>query len=112
MAADLDAEPSHYGLHPLAKSGANPWSDRVCVGRAANNDVVLKHDRISKLHAYFHRPRGAWRLSDANSANGTRVDGAVVPGGGDGVVVKGGQTVSFGPVAGELIASGDLYDAL
>src|SRR5262249_4747267 len=74
MAADLDVEPERYGLHALTKSGANPWSDRVCVGRAANNDVVLKDDRISKLHAYFHRPKRAWRLSDARSANGTRVD--------------------------------------
>src|SRR5262249_57237551 len=111
MAADLDVEPDRYGLYRLTKTGNNPWSDRVCVGRAANNDVVLKNDRISKLHAYFHRQRGVWRLSDARSANGTRLDGSLVPAG-DGLEVKGGQQVSFGTVAGELIASAELYDAL
>jgi pSer/pThr/pTyr-binding forkhead associated (FHA) protein len=112
MAADLEVEPERYVLYPLTKSGANPWSDRVCVGRAANNDVVLKNVRISKLHAYFHRQRGAWRLTDAKSANGTRLDGALVPPGEDGIEVKGGEQVAFATITGELIASAELYDAL
>jgi pSer/pThr/pTyr-binding forkhead associated (FHA) protein len=98
---------------PLSKSGSNPWSDRILVGRASNNDVVLRNDRISKLHAWFQvSPRGVWRVYDARSANGTRIDGDLVPPGEEGLEVESGQVVMFGTVATRLLSSGELYDAL
>jgi hypothetical protein len=113
MAALLAAEPGRFGLYPVAKSGSNPWSDRILVGRASNNDIVLRNDRISKLHAYFQcGQRGVWRVHDARSANGTRVEGVVVPSGDAGVEVQSGQVVTFGTVPTELIESGELYDVL
>jgi pSer/pThr/pTyr-binding forkhead associated (FHA) protein len=112
MSAQLAAEPGRYGVYPLAKSGSNPWSDRILVGRASNNDVVIKNDRISKLHAYFQSgPRG-WRVYDARSANGTRVDGVLVPPGEEGLEVKSGQVVMFGTVAAQVFDSAELYEAL
>jgi hypothetical protein len=117
MAAHLTDEPGRFGMYPIAKSGSNPWSDRVLVGRASNNDIVLRNDRISKLHAYFQyhgreTQRGAWRLYDARSANGTRVDGLVVPPGEEGLEVRTGQVVIFGTVPTQVIESGALYDAI
>ena len=109
----LAADPSRFGLYAVSKSGSNPWADRVLVGRASNNDIVLRNDRISKLHAYFQMSaRGVWRVFDAKSANGTRVDGDLVPAGEEGVEVKIGQVVTFGTLTCELVSSGDLYDAL
>src|SRR6185503_11639225 len=37
----LAADPSRFGLYAVSKSGSNPWADRVLVGRASNNDIVL-----------------------------------------------------------------------
>ncbi len=113
MAALLAGDPGRFGLYPVAKSGSNPWSDRILVGRASNNDIVLRNDRISKLHAYFQcGPRGVWRVHDARSANGTRVDGVAVPPGDEGLEVHAGQVVAFGNMSTEIIDSGELYDAL
>ena len=106
-------DPGRFGLYPLSKTGTNPWSDRVLVGRASNNDIVLRNDRISKLHAYFQLgARGIWRIYDARSANGTRVDGVAVPPGEAGVAIRPGQIVMFGTVATELVDSATLYDSL
>jgi len=113
LAKQLAVEPGRFGIYPLTKSGSNPWSDRVLVGRASNNDIVLRNDRISKLHAYFQcGARGVWRLYDAKSANGTRVDGASVPPGEDGIEIQNGQILMFGTVATELVDSATLYDSI
>lgn len=109
----LAQDPARFGLYPLSKSGSNPWSDRIHVGRASNNDIVLRNDRISKLHAYFQcGARGVWRLFDAKSANGTHVDGVAVPADEEGVEIHSGQFLVFGTVATELIDSATLYDAI
>src|SRR6478609_4478305 len=34
-------------VHPLRKSGANPFA-MITIGRAPNNDIVLTYDEISK----------------------------------------------------------------
>jgi hypothetical protein len=113
LLAQLASEPGRFGAYPVAKGGSNPWSDRILVGRASNNDIVLRNDRISKLHAWFQLgPRGVWRLHDARSANGTRIDGLLVPSGDEGVEVRSGQTVVFGTVAAQVLESGELYDSL
>src|SRR5262249_55171987 len=38
----LAFDPAGYVLHPLTKSSANPWREQVLIGRALNNDVVLR----------------------------------------------------------------------
>lgn len=52
----------------------------ITVGRAANNDIILGDDSVSNFHAYFVHERSLWHLSDAESSNGTRVDGTLVQG--------------------------------
>jgi hypothetical protein len=50
--------------------------DRVTVGRAPSNDVVLDHDgTVSSLHAVLERYAGGWTLRDLGSRNGTLVGG-------------------------------------
>ncbi len=38
----------------LKKSDRNTWRARISVGRAKNNDVVIRERAISKLHAHFY----------------------------------------------------------
>lgn len=62
-------------VFPLRKQATNAFAMMVTVGRAANNDIVLPYDGISKFHAYFSNLGGSWVLVDAKSTNGTFVEG-------------------------------------
>jgi hypothetical protein len=56
-------------------------ADRITVGRAFNQDIVLRHGSVSKFHAWIEmdEARGA-HVADAGSRNGTRVnDGVLAP---------------------------------
>ena len=51
----------------------------VCrIGSHASNDVVLDDKTISRFHCRIVREGNAWRITDAGSKNGTRVDGVKV----------------------------------
>jgi pSer/pThr/pTyr-binding forkhead associated (FHA) protein len=55
--------------------------DRVTVGRATGNDIVLADDtQVSRVHAVFERLGGTWSVRDVNSRNGTFVNGNRVSG--------------------------------
>lgn len=58
---------------PLVKSRRNAFRNLVTVGRSVNNDVILAHPAVSKLHAFFRLPQDdeAWTLTDPGSSNGT-----------------------------------------
>ncbi len=58
---------------------SNAFAMMITLGRAPNNDLVLPDQRVSKFHAYFRRVGAQWMLNDANSMNGTWVDGVQVP---------------------------------
>lgn len=62
-------------VFPLRKQATNAFGMMVTVGRAANNDIVLPYDGISKFHAYFSNLGGNWVLVDAKSTNGTFLEG-------------------------------------
>lgn len=55
--------------------------NRVFVGRAAENDVVVPHDDVSRHHALIYRESSQSWLRDLSSANGTTIDGSPVSGG-------------------------------
>jgi hypothetical protein len=113
LASLLRVDPERYGFHRIIKSGANPWSDRIIVGRAPNNDIVLRHESVSKVHAYFENGKvveGEWRVRDAKSRNGTRLDGAAVSSDEEGVPVQSGSLITFGSVACLILSSGDVFD--
>ena len=51
----------------------------IGVGRARNADVYLPNPKVSKYHAYFSRnDAGQLSLTDAESRNGTWVDGTKI----------------------------------
>jgi hypothetical protein len=70
------------GLHralviPLEKKEPSSPDRMIFVGRAANNDMVLLNEMVSKVHAYFCKVPGSdvVQVVDMNSTNGTFVNG-------------------------------------
>jgi hypothetical protein len=59
----------------------DPSTLLVRVGRAADNDVTIPDQRISRYHAQLRWSPSGWLVSDLDSTNGTFVDGErVAPG--------------------------------
>jgi transcriptional regulator with GAF, ATPase, and Fis domain len=51
---------------------------RVTLGRAPTNEVVLHDERASRVHAEIVSTAGGWLVRDLQSRNGTTVNGTVV----------------------------------
>ena len=58
---------------------SNAFAMMITLGRAPNNDLVIPDQRVSKFHAYFRKLGQHWMVNDANSMNGTWVDGQPIP---------------------------------
>lgn len=59
----------------LEKSNRNAFKTKITIGRAKNNDVIIRAGKISKIHAAFVIGKDAWQLMDMGSVNGTVVNG-------------------------------------
>lgn len=115
------AKVSDSFLMRVEKSDRNSWRSRISVGRAPNNDLVVRHDSVSKLHAHF-LVRATDRkglvgeelvLCDVGSANGTLVNGRTVEEGEDrAVIVSAGDRILFGEVECDLFDAATLYTKL
>jgi hypothetical protein len=60
----------------ILKQANSAPTNMICVGRAANNDIVLANNTVSKLHTYFlvSEKGDSYDIVDANSTNGTVVN--------------------------------------
>jgi hypothetical protein len=106
----LSKEADRLRVFPLTKSVDNPWQERVSVGRARNNDIVLPHKSVSKLHAHFVTTQeGRVAIVDAGSRNGTRLNDEKLASG-KRAFPKNGDNVTFGAVAMTFIDADALYD--
>ena len=59
----------------VSKSPNNNFTMMVTVGRAENNDIIIRNGKVSKFHAYFNEIGDQWAVTDGNSSNGTYVGG-------------------------------------
>ncbi|MEL0082116.1 MAG: PQQ-binding-like beta-propeller repeat protein, partial [Gammaproteobacteria bacterium] len=59
---------------PLTKS-------RYTLGRNSSNDIVLEDQSVSGRHAVLIKTDGGWKIEDAESTNGTSINGEAVMGG-------------------------------
>ena len=95
---------------PLVKGPANPYTDRVIIGRTRNCDIVLRTPSVSKVHADLRFPAvDRAELVDRGSTNGTFVRGeSVVPG--TLVPVATGDVIRFALLPCLFLGPGQLYD--
>ena len=59
----------------LEKSDRNAFKTKITVGRAKNNDVIIRAAKVSKIHAAFVVGKAEWQIMDMGSVNGTMVNG-------------------------------------
>ncbi len=105
-------EINEYEVFAITKARSNPWPNRISVGRARNNDVVLSDSSVSKLHAHFNVERereNETLLVDAGSHNGTRVNDRKITSG-EATGVRIGDSITFGRTRLKMVDSGTLYD--
>lgn len=110
MSTRLQLYPDRYELVPVQKRGESPWQDRILIGRALNNDIILREPSVSKSHAHLAQESdGTWIVHAKKTVNGTFVDGRFVDAGATGVI-RPGSTLQFGNVFCEFIENGALFD--
>jgi hypothetical protein len=84
-------------------------------GRAANSDIRVNVPSLSKFHAFFtHVSKdGCWYLADANSSNGTFLNGHELPSSHGKVRLDNGAFLRFGPdVTGHYYDSEAFWELL
>ncbi|MBI3724532.1 FHA domain-containing protein [bacterium] len=69
--------------------------ERTTLGRTADRDVVLRDQRVSKLHAIIERVGGAFLLRDCESTNGTFLNGLRLNSG-NGITLREGDAIDVG----------------
>jgi hypothetical protein len=89
--SDLDDE----NVYPIVKSGRNTFEKLFTVGRSPNNDIVIDHTSISKLHAYFRQEDDGYTIADAGSSNGTFIEEFPLPQNKD-ARIESNQPIRFG----------------
>ena len=91
---------------------ARVFSERVTLGRARNSDVVLRHESVSKFHAWFARDeQNAYFVADASSHNGTWRNGVVLSGA-ETARLASGDLLRFGSVEATYCDAATLHAAL
>ncbi len=60
---------------PVTKNDRNVFTSMVTIGRARNNDIIIRNSKISKLHAAIVVDNGSFTIKDMGSTNGTMVNG-------------------------------------
>jgi len=102
---------SYFAL-PIKKRevGAKPFAGKVSVGRARNNDIVLRHPTVSKMHAWFEIDAGRVFVGDARSKNRTWIGTELVRVG-ELSLAPPGSELRFGRVAALLVSADALWRA-
>lgn len=102
-----------YFVMPLRKRTDDPtFLDRVSIGRATNKDIVLRHPNVSKFHAWFEMDdMNALYLADADSTNGTMLNGKKLPPR-ELLRVNSGDHVRFGSIECVACDPSDFWRAL
>ena len=88
-----------------------PFAHRISVGRARNNDIVLRHSSVSKFHAWFEiGGHGEMRVADARSSNGTLLNDDSL--GRELAIATEGDIIKFGSIVTTLCSAPTLWEAL
>ena len=90
-------------IAPVEKSARSPYQDRISIGRSRNNDIVVRHPAVSKLHAHLLRnDAGGFAIVDLASHNGTTVAGRRIEPN-EPALIEAGSTISVGRAVAILV---------
>lgn len=110
----------HVTLCKIEKTDRNDWKRHISLGRAPNNDVVIRHYSVSKLHAHIRHATyqgsepgvlGPLLLEDVGSSNGSFI-GSQNLDEGVAVIIQDRTQVTFGEVVCEVLEAPSLFTAL
>jgi hypothetical protein len=89
----------------------NPFAMGVTIGRVETNDIIIDDGSVSRFHAWlqYDERQHTWSLTDAESKNGTWVDGAKAEGK-QRVTLKDGAEVKVGDVVMRFMLPATLLD--
>ncbi|MHC5019590.1 MAG: FHA domain-containing protein [Planctomycetota bacterium] len=82
-------------VFPVVKS-TKTFPDKISIGRARNTDIIIPDGDLSKLHAMISVTPDGYSISDADSKNGTFVNGRRLEGG-ENKALADDDLVWFGP---------------
>ena len=102
------------GLMALAiRKSTEVFPDRITLGRAHENDIVIDHATLSKLHAIFVKQANGFGVADAGSRNGSWVSGRLLtrnaPPSSN---LESGDTVRFGELEFTFLSPSSAWDSL
>lgn len=97
----------------ILKEGAGPVTlqmeqDVIAIGRAKENNIVLKNIKASRRHARIERIGATYQITDLGSGNGTRVNGKKI----DFQALNKGDEIRIGDATLTLKAIDDGPDAM
>jgi predicted component of type VI protein secretion system len=97
----------------ILKEGAAPVTlnlaqDVIAIGRAKDNNIVLKNIKASRRHARIERIGATYQVTDLGSGNGTKVNGKKI----DFQALKKGDEIAIGDARITLKAIDDEPDAM
>ena len=112
LARRLQRSP-HFAITLHKRRGAtNVFSERISVGRARTNDIVLRHHSVSKFHAWFECDEDdRFYVCDAKSTNATLLNGTDIRRASQ-VPVAPGDEVRFGDIVTVFCPPEILWDAV
>lgn len=92
-------DPLVFFVEKVPRTG-NAFALGVTIGRVESNDIVIDDTSISRFHAWLQQDAksGGWLLCDAQSKNGTQLDGEPVESGSK-VVLHDGAVIMLGQAA-------------
>ena len=67
---------SNLPLNPINPNGADNNKETLLIGRDPSCDIVIPNQNVSRAHAKLSRRDGRFYVEDANSTNGTFINGA------------------------------------
>ena len=96
---------------PVKKCAQNPWPDRIMIGRASNNDLVLSDASVSKVHAFltYEKNSGKLKAHDAGSLNGIQHNEHLVAPGGS-ADIQSHDYLEIGVILLKVLAAKDFFD--
>ncbi len=97
---------------PLEKKDTTALDPSISLGRGTENDLWIDDGSVSKQHCYFLREDDLFQIADANSTNGTFVNGHPlaphVP-----LTLRSGDRIGIGEsILFHFLFPGHVYDSL